>query len=1034
MSLLNHSPQFDVNDAVYLAQSTFGLPVTADALPSERDQNFRLTTDDGTRYVLKIANAMENQEMLDAQQQAMIHLAQQNAPCPQIIPNLHGERFTTIESGDSTTHLMWLISFLDGIPLGKVQRHSPALLIELGQALGQIDKALAAFDHPAIHRHFHWDLAEGLSVVNQYKALVADTALRQLIDQFVTLFEQDVVPILPTLRRSAIHNDANDYNIIVGGGDDWVSRNQQVVGLVDFGDMVHSYTIADLAIAISYAILDKPDPLTSAVQIVQGYHAAFPLPEHELEALFGLVCLRLCVSAVMAVHNMSQRPDDPYLAISQEPIQRMLPKLAQIKPPFATAVFRHACGFGIQHKGAKGEKHKGKSVVAWLGENQGSFGSVLDVDVRCDPVVVFDLSISSPLLDGNPEKNNEPALTARLFAKMAAAGVAVGIGRYDEPRLIYTAPAFAAGKHLTNPHRTIHLGIDLFAQAGTAVYAPLDGTVHTFAINAAHLDYGGVIILRHAPPDTLPFYTLYGHLSHDSLNALQLGQVIKKGEPFCKMGIPAENGGWTPHLHFQIITDLLGMGCDFPGVGFAHQRDLWRTLSPDPNLILGIPADQFPTPLPSKAETLAMRKQRIGRNLSIGYRDYVKVMRGWMQYLYDENGRCYLDAYNNVPHVGHCHPRIVAAAQRQMAILNTNTRYLHDTINELAERLTDTMPDPLSVCFFVNSASEGNELALRLARACTGQRDIIVLEAAYHGHTNGLIDISPYKHDGPGGKGAPAWVHTAPIPDTYRGLYKRDDKDAGHKYAAHVQAIIERLHGSGTGLSGYIAETLPSVGGQIVLPDGYLQSVYGDVRAAGGICIADEVQTGYGRIGTHFYGFLAHDVVPDIVVLGKPIGNGHPLSAVVTTPKIAAAFDNGMEFFSTFGGNTVSCAVGLEQLLVVQEERLQDHALTIGNRMLAGLRPFIDRYPIVGDVRGSGLFLGVELVRNRETLEPADTEASFIVNRMREHGILLGTDGPFHNVIKIRPPMPFTAADADFLMATMDRILAEDFERSSALH
>ncbi|MCP5098586.1 MAG: aminotransferase class III-fold pyridoxal phosphate-dependent enzyme, partial [Chloroflexi bacterium] len=833
--------------------------------------------------------------------------------------------------------------------------------------------------------------------------------------------------LLPTLRRSAIHNDANDYNIIVGGGDDDLyTRNQQIIGLVDFGDMVYSYTIAELAIAIAYAVLDKPDPLTTATHIIKGYHAAYPLLENEIDALFGLVCLRLCVSASMAAHNMAQRPDDPYLAISQEPLHRTLPKLAAIQPEFATAVFRHACHGRIQRRDAEAQREEA-SIATWLHENQGTFNPLLDVDVRVEPITVFDLSISSPLLDGNADKNSEPALTARLFAAMDAAGVEIGIGRYDEPRLIYTAPAFATGAHPTEPHRTIHLGIDLFAPAGTPIYAPLDGTIHALTINDAHLDYGGVIILQHALPDDQPFYTLYGHLSHDSIKNLKAGQVIKKGEPFCTMGIPAENGGWTPHLHFQLITDLLGMDCDFPGVGFAHQRELWRKLSPDPNLILGIPADRFPAPDPSKTETLDTRRQRIGRNLSLGYRDHVKVVRGWMQYLYDENGRCYLDAYNNVPHVGHCHPRIVAAAQQQMAVLNTNTRYLHDTINQLAEQLCDTMPNPLSVCFFVNSATEGNELALRMARAYTNQQDMIVLEAAYHGHTTALTDISPYKHDGPGGKGAPSWVHTAPIPDTYRGLYKRDDTEAGQKYAAHVQSIIERLQTDGTGLCGYIAETLPSVGGQIVLPDGYLQAVYAHVRAAGGLCIADEVQTGYGRIGTHFYGFLAQDVVPDIVVLGKPIGNGHPLSAVVTTPQIAATFDNGMEFFSTFGGNTVSCTVGLEQLKVVQEEQLQAHALRVGNRLLAGLRPFIDRYPIVGDVRGSGLFLGMELVRNRETLEPADTETSFVVNRMREHGILLGTDGPHHNVIKIRPPMPFTEADADFLVATMDRIFANTF-------
>jgi 4-aminobutyrate aminotransferase-like enzyme len=303
---------------------------------------------------------------------------------------------------------------------------------------------------------------------------------------------------------------------------------------------------------------------------------------------------------------------------------------------------------------------------------------------------------------------------------------------------------------------------------------------------------------------------------------------------------------------------------------------------------------------------------------------------------------------------------------------------------------------------------------------------MIVLDVAYHGNTNTLIDISPYKHNGPGGTGTPDWVHIAPLPDDYRGLYKRADPQAGAKYAHHVLEITERLKTQGRGPVGFMAESLPSVGGQLVLPPGFLADAFRYVRAAGGVCIVDDVQTGFGRVGTHFWGFEMQGVVPDIVVLGKPIGNGHPLGAVITTPEIADAFHNGMEYFTSFGGNPVSCAIGLEVLNVVLEEDLQGHALRVGERILAGLRPFVERYPMVGDVRGSGLFLGVELVRDRETLEPATIEAAYVMNRVREHGILIGTDGPYHNVLKIRPPMPFDEENADFLVATMEKILKDE--------
>ncbi|PWT95217.1 MAG: aspartate aminotransferase family protein [Blastocatellia bacterium] len=420
-------------------------------------------------------------------------------------------------------------------------------------------------------------------------------------------------------------------------------------------------------------------------------------------------------------------------------------------------------------------------------------------------------------------------------------------------------------------------------------------------------------------------------------------------------------------------------------------------------------------------ETLERRKLLLGPNLSTAYSCPVKIVRGSMQYLYDEVGTEYLDAYNNVAHVGHCHPRVVAAAQKQIGILNTNTRYLHDLILDFAEKLTATLPDPLSVCYFVNSGSEANELALRLARAHTNAIDLVVLDHAYHGNTTTMIDISPYKHDGPGGKGAPPWLHKVPLPDLYRGMYRDEDPDAAAKYAQHVIDAVRQLDGR---LCGFICESLPSVGGQIVLPNGYLNRVYKAVREAGGVCIADEVQTGYGRIGTHFWGFEKYDVQPDVVVMGKPIGNGHPIGAVVTTPSIAASFDNGMEFFSTFGGNTVSGAVGLTVLDVVQEEKLQGHALDTGEQLIGDLHGLMNRHEIIGDVRGSGLFIGVELVTDRRTREPATSFADAVVNRMRDEHILFGTDGPFHNVLKIRPPMPFDSNNAERLVTTLDRVLS----------
>jgi 4-aminobutyrate aminotransferase-like enzyme/Ser/Thr protein kinase RdoA (MazF antagonist) len=1008
-------PHVNEQDALQLAQDLYALSGQVRRLPGEYDDNFHLTGDDGRPFVLKVMRLGQAPEVIDLQCRTLALLAER-APelaLPRVRPTASGDSFAT-----ATLHglprLVWMLSYVPGSVLAEARPHSPELLDSLGRLLGQIDRVLIDFSHPAAGRELKWDLAHA-GWIRQHLGCVEDPARRALAERGLARYEREVVPALDRVRASVIHGDANDYNVLLGPAD---TRPRQAISLIDFGDMLLSRLVCEPAIAAAYALLGKPDPLAAAARVVAGYHGAFSLDEAEIALLDPLIRARLCVSVVNSAQRKQLEPDDPYITISEAPAWQALERLDRIHPRFAHYTFRQACDLPpVPHSHA---------VVAWLRANAGGFAPVLDADPRTAPSHVFDLSVGSLFLGADPAAAETPALSERIVRELCAAGASLGIGRYDEARLIYATPAFASGARPTDERRTIHLGIDLFVEAGAPVYAPLDGVVYLAADNATRLDYGPLVILQHATDDGHSFFTLYGHLGQDALERCQAGQRVTRGERIGSIGAPPINGDWPPHLHFQIITDLLDLDRDFPGVAYASQRAVWKSLSPDPNLILGIPADRFPAPEPSKAATLAARRALVGRNLSISYHEPLKIERGWMQYLYDETGRAYLDVYNNVPIVGHSHPRVVRAAQAQLALLNTNTRYLHDNLTRYAERLTALMPEPLRVCFILNSASEANELALRLARAYTGRQHMIVLDAAYHGHTGGLIDISPYKFNGPGGAGPKPWVHIAPIPDDYRGPYKRDDPAAGTKYAGHVGAIVEQLRAAGDAPAAYIAETLPSVGGQIVLPPGYLAEVYQHVRAAGGLCIADEVQVGFGRLGTHLWGFETQGVVPDIVVLGKPIGNGFPLAALVTTPEIAQAFDNGMEFFSTFGGNPVACAAGLAVLDVLRDERLQEHALRVGGRLLDGLRELIGRHPIVGDARGSGLFLGLELVRDRLTLEPAPNAATYLVNRLRDCGILAGTDGPYHNVIKIRPPMPFGAEDADLLLETLDELLRED--------
>ena len=1015
----------EIHEAVRLARELYGLEISADRLPGEYDDNFHLTVGDGRAYVLKVMHPSRESSFLDLQCGALQHLAQR-APqlsLPRVCHTRDNQAFQTATLADGSIRLVWMLTYVPGKVLAEVRPHSVEVLESLGRFLGEIDAALLGFSHPAAHRELKWDLLRA-GWIRGHLQHIAESSRRALVERFLALYEAEALSVFPHLRRSVIYGDANDYNVLVGTP--W-PQPRKVISVIDFGDMHHGLTVAEPAIAAAYAILGKKDVLRAASTVVAGYHRAFALPESELAVLYALIAMRLAVSVTNSAHRKTLQPDDPYVAISEEPAWDALERLAQIHPRFAFYIFREACGLPPVPQSEK--------VQRWLVDNSAAAASLLDANLRSAPSLVFDLGVGSRFLGADPRAVETCHLTEALFGEMKRAGVSVGVGRYSEARPLYTSPLFGAGANPTDERRTIHLGMDLFVEAGSPVYAPLDGVVHTLADNAAPMDYGPLVILRHTAGDGAEFFTLYGHLTRDTLIGLRVGQQLARGQRIGRVGSPQENGDWPPHVHFQIIMDLLDCGANFPGVAYASQRAVWRSLSPDPNLLLGLRAERFPPGELDSEATLAARRELLGGNLSVSYQRPLKIVRGWMQYLYDDTGRAFLDVYNNVPLVGHSHPRVVRAVQEQIALLNTNTRYLHDNVIRYAERLTRLLPLPLRVCYFLNSGSEANELALRLARAHAGREDVIVLEHAYHGHTSTLIDISPYKFDGPGGRGRKPWVHVATLPDDYRGPYRRGDADAGAKYARHVAEILDRLRREGRSVAAYIAETLPSVAGQIVFPPGYLAEVYRHVRAAGGICIADEVQTGFGRLGTHFWGFESQDVVPDIVVLGKPIGNAFPLAAVVTTREIAASFDNGMEFFSTFGGNPVACAAGLAVLDILEDEKLQERALRVGRHLVNcmcdreavnGLQSLQQRYPLIGDVRGSGLFLGVDLVRDRATRAPAPEEANYVVNRLRDCGILTGTDGPHHNVLKLRPPLIFSEADADLFLETLDAILGED--------
>jgi len=413
------------------------------------------------------------------------------------------------------------------------------------------------------------------------------------------------------------------------------------------------------------------------------------------------------------------------------------------------------------------------------------------------------------------------------------------------------------------------------------------------------------------------------------------------------------------------------------------------------------------------------RKMTISTSLSLSYTRPINMVGSAFQYMYDADGKTFLDAYNNIPHVGHCHPRVVEAGQKQMAKLNTNTRYLYDILNEYSWKLLSKFPDSLDRVFFVNSGSEASDLAIRMARIHTGNQSIMVMEHGYHGHTQTGIDISDYKFSSTGGEGQKEYILKTRLPDTYKGKYREDDGNAGELYARDA---IKLIRSTDAPLAAFISEPVVGCGGQVPLASGYLKEIYPEIRNQGGVCISDEVQVGFGRLGESFWGYEAHDVVPDIVIIGKPMGNGHPMGAVICTSEIADSFDNGVEFFSSFGGNPVSCAIGLSVLRVIEEEKLQENAKLVGGYYKSLLQELQGEYSCIGDIRGSGLFLGVEFIKN-EQRDPDGELAGFIKNELRNLNILIGTDGPDQNVLKTKPPMCFNRENVERVVGTMFEIV-----------
>lgn len=1028
-------PLLSPQEAETLAEAHWGVVGAAVPLAGERDRNFLLEDARKRRFVLKVSTAGEFAERLDMHH-ALVQQVAAGAPeirLPTAMPTLAGEARVSARCRGGS-HLVRLFPYLEGRPLSGIPGRPKALLDAVGRLLGRLQRALADFGHPGLDRpDLPWAPRNARAVIEAAAAVFREDG-GERADLYLRVAER-VLPRLGellALPSGALHNDANDDNLLLAGAAPEEARPEDLA-LLDLGDALRGPGIVEAANGALYLSLAADEPLRAAAEVLAGFAAERPVSGEEASLFRTGYAARALVSGGIARLRRREGADrglDPYLLVSESGVFRVLREIAAEPEPLTTGRFRVAAGHPPLPGGA-----------AFPAALEKAAAEALPVLAPRREAAVLDLTPASPAVDpAQAAETLETAVRAAL-----AGGTGVAVGRYREPRLPEVFPAPTAPRE---EPRTVTLGIEIFAPPGESVAAPLPGVVAGSGPEA-EAGRGFRVELRHRA-GAVGFRTICRGLSRPSA-AVAAGAALGAGEPLGVLASPEENGGWPSHLHFMVVAEPEGeappgslpepLGGRIGPTGRASDLAVLSALCPDPSpLLAGVwgpagggertaaaPADAFDRERPLRAA----RARRISAALSVAYGGRaLHLVRGRGARLYDSAGRDYLDLVNNVCQVGHAHPRVAEALSRQAALLNTNTRYLYAHLTDYAEALTATLPAPLSVVFLTNSGSEANDLALRIARERVGNRRTLVFEGGYHGNLTSLIEVSPYKLDGPGGgPGAPDLVRL-PMPDLYRGRFRDPDPERGAR--ALIADAVRRVEAAGPAT--LLAESILSCGGQVVPPPGYLRALYAAVRRAGGVVVADEVQTGFGRVGPAFWAFseVGEDpdspgeaVVPDLVTFGKPAGNGHPLGGVVTGPESARSFETGMEYFNTFGGNPVSCAAGLAVLSVLREEGLAEHAATLGKRLFEGLSELAGEYPMLGQVRGRGLFLGVELVQDPETRAPATGEARRLVGRLRELRILNSTDGPDANVLKLKPPLVFSAADADRYLEMLALALKE---------
>ena len=998
--------KISIKEILKILELNFDVKGSIKELVGEVDYNFKVESKCGKNYLLKISGPNFESDYIDFQINLLEYL---NKNCEIEITKseltIEGSRSCIVKDGLGRDRCVRLLSWVEGRLWSSVNPINKSLRKELGYKAAILSNSLINFKHSFSKREIEWDISNSLWVEDHLDKF--DTDQKKILKTFIIDFKKNL-PLYNDLTKSIIHNDINDNNIIVSND----LLNPSVKSIIDFGDSVYTQTINDLAVTCSYGIMNVNDPLAACCEIISGYNNISSITDNELKLLYNLIAMRLVISVTKSLINRFKEPDNKYLLISEKPAWELLKKWVEVDSEFAYYSYRKACDLN-----AHPEQN---NFYKWALENRFSVTDLFS-SIKKNKLYKIDLSVGSKWIGGRNEIEDLELFQYKIEKLQKKYPDKIITGGYLEPRSIYSSNSYEKIGNYGDESRTIHLGLDFWLPPGTKVNSMFDGEIVVAVNDKGHKEYGGLLILKHNIQD-LEFYTLYGHNTVESVLKNKVGSKVKKGDLIAEIGNYPENGNWAPHLHFQIILSMLNYKIDYPGVCYFNQMEIWKDLCPDPNLLfksIDLDNDKHE----SDEELIKYRHKNLGKSLKLHYDKPIHIVRGEGVYLIDYYGRKYLDTVNNVAHVGHENESVVSEGQNQMSILNTNSRYLHKNINDFTKELLKTLPKELSIVHFVNSGSEANELAVRMMKSHTGENDIIVSEHGYHGNTNICVDISSYKFDGKGGNGAPEHTHVIPMPSKFNGKYQGEN--SVDDYVGEIEKCIENIKTKKRKLGGFIIEPIISCGGQVELPKGFLKKSYEIIRKNGGICISDEVQVGCGRLGKSFWGFQLHDVVPDIITIGKPLGNGHPIGAVVCTKEIAESFANGMEFFNTFGGNPVSCSIATQVLKVVENQNLQENAKIVGEYFKKELKKLTNEFDLIGDVRGQGLFLGIELIDQK--MNSLQKKTKYIINRLKKFGILSNLDGPKNNVIKIKPPLTFHKDNCDKFIFYIRKILKEDY-------